>query len=438
MTSEIVRIIVGNIIHCSKQYEINTIEKGFIMVLGNKILAVDNELALEEVKSRLNLTDHETEKIVLKESQILIPGLIDTHIHAPQYPNCGLGYDKPLLEWLDIYTYKLEKRYRNQEFAKKVFNAVVRKTLDHGTTTACYFASLFENSSIALVDAAIKHGQRAFVGKINMTTLAPDDYIETPSESIKTTKKFIEDVKAKKNDLVQPIITPRFALSVDMDLMKELGKIAKEQDLHIQTHICENLDEIRLVKEKYNLLYAKVYDEANLLTSKTVLAHGIYLTEDELKLLAQRGTSVSHCPESNTCLKSGLCDVKKLIAAGVKVGLGTDVSGGPSPSIVSAMKAALDTSVHISFNKENYTPMTYADVFYLATLGGAEALALEDKTGNFEAGKDFDALIIDMDIENSSVDYLLGCKPDEILQKFIYFGDDRNVLNVFVAGKRVK
>ncbi|KAJ8924372.1 hypothetical protein NQ315_007168 [Exocentrus adspersus] len=418
MSCEKLLIVFGNIVHCTEQFKIHVIENGFVMVSANKILEVNKESALLEAKVRLNITKGcNIEEIRLKKSQILIPGLIDTHIHAPQYPNSGLGYDKPLLDWLDSYTYKLEKKYKDLEFSKKVYNAVVRKTLNHGTTTACYFGSLFADSSMELVDSVIKHGQRALIGKINMITLAPSDYLETRSESVARTESFIKAVLAKQNDLVQPVITPRFALSVDMDLMTELGRIAKQYDLHIQ---------------------ASRLNFSSHTSRKTILAHGIYLTDSELKLLAERGTSVSHCPESNTCLKSGLCDVRRLIEAGIKVGLGTDVSGGPSASVVQAMKAALDVSVHISFQKPSYVPLNFEAVFYLATLGGAEALAYEDKIGNFETGKDFDALIVDMDLENCSSDYLLDCSPSEILQKFIYLGDDRNIVNVFVAGRRVK
>ncbi|KAJ8978753.1 hypothetical protein NQ317_002158 [Molorchus minor] len=398
-----------------------------------EILAIGQATHLEQAKNINQISNDDVENIVLTKTQILIPGLIDTHIHAPQYPNCGLGYDKPLLEWLDHYTYKLEKKIPRSRTIQES-----RKTLDHGTTTSCYFGSLFYDSSMILVDAAIKHGQRALIGKINMTTLAPDDYVETPEESLSCTKKFIEDVQAKQNKLVQPIITPRFALSLDMDLMAELGQLAKQHGLHIQTHIAENVDELKMVEEKYRMPYATVYDKANLLTPKTVLAHGIYLTDDEVNLIVKRGTSIAHCPDSNTCLKSGLCDVRRLQAAGVKVGLGTDVAGGSSPSIVRTMKAALDTSVHISFREKNYQPLDYTDVFYLATLGGAEALALEEEIGNFAIGKDFDALIVDMDAEGSSVDFLLHCSPRELLQKFIYYGDDKNIKSVFVAGKSVK
>ncbi|CAH1117810.1 unnamed protein product [Phaedon cochleariae] len=434
---DIVQIFVGNFIHCTERLKLQVVENGFIIVKGRKIVATGKKADLNSTKARLDLKDGADEKI-LTGSQILIPGFVDTHIHAPQYPNCGLGYDKPLLEWLETYTYKVEKIYRDQELSRRVFDAVVKNTLANGTTTACYFASLFNNSSMLLVDAAIRHSQRALIGKINMTTLAPDDYLETPEESLENTKIFIEYVKSQKSDLVKPVITPRFALSVDMDLMKKLGDLAAYEDLHIQTHISENSSEVDMVVSKYNMLYANVYDEAQLLTSKTILAHGVYLTDEEIQLIARRGASISHCPESNTCLKSGLCDVYNLLNRGVIVGLGTDVSGGPLPSILRAMKAALDTSIHISFQYKNYMPLTYKDVFYLATLGGAEALSLHDKIGNFQEGKDFDALIIDMDAKDSPVDFLLECSVLEIFQKFIYTGDDRNIINVFVAGKQVK
>ncbi|KAG5884346.1 hypothetical protein JTB14_024425 [Gonioctena quinquepunctata] len=437
MTVEKVQVIVGNIIHCKGKFEVQVLDRGFIIFQGSKMLAIGEEADLSNTKMKLNLNAN-FEKTILKSSQIIIPGLIDTHIHAPQYPNCGLGYDKPLLEWLDTYTYKLEKQYRDQDFSKKAFKGVVKKTIDHGTTTACYFGSMFNKTTEILVDTVIEYGQRALVGKLNMTTLAPDDYIEKPKESISNTIDFIRFVESKKTLLVKPIITPRFALSLDMDSMKELGKIAQKEKLHIQSHIAENTDEVNSVQSKFQMPYADVYDKANLLTSKTILAHGIYLSNTELKLLAERKTSISHCPESNTCLKSGLCDVRRLLDFGLEVGLGTDVSGGPSPSIVRAMRAALDVSIHLSFQEKCYVPLTYEDVFYLATLGGAKALSMDAEIGSFQPGKQFDALIVDMDVDNCSADHILNCSPLELLQKFIYTGDDRNIVNVYVAGTVIK
>ncbi|EFA06106.1 guanine deaminase [Tribolium castaneum] len=431
------RVILGQIIHCINLNTLSVLDNGFVLIgIDGKIKATGNASDLESAKKQLNFTRLET--ITLKKKQILLPGFIDTHIHAPQYPNAGLGYDKPLLEWLDSYTYKLEKKYKDLELSKKVYDAVVRKTLDYGTTTACYFASLYDDSSLILANSVTKFGQRAFVGKVNMTKLAPSDYVETAQESIDNTLKFIRNVRAINNPLVQPIITPRFALSVDMDVMKKLSLIAKEYNLNIQTHISENKDEVKMVHETYNDLYASVYHTANLLTPRTVLAHGIHLSEDEMKLLHKTGTSISHCPESNVYLSSGICDVRKLWEHGINVALGTDVSGGASPSIINAMRSAISASTNLSFTKSKYTKLTYVDVFYMATLGGAKALALDNEIGNFEVGKSFDAVIVDLDIEHSSADLLSECTPQELLQKLVFLGDDRNVVKVFVNGKIVK
>jgi len=428
-------IYIGNIIHCNKPFTVHTFEKGFIAVRGSKILAIDNVSALGHHKTQLAL--HNTHEVILTDSQILIPGLIDTHIHAPQYPNIGVGLDKPLLEWLEAYTFPLEKKYKDAEFSRKVYNAVVKRTLYHGTTTACYFATIFGDTSLLLVNAAIKYGQRAFVGKVNMTRFAPCDYMESSEDTISNTRRFIESVLARQSDLVKPIIMPRFALSVSTDDMKKLGDLAKEYNLPIQTHISENLNEIREVEKVFSKSYAEVYDDADLLTEKTTLAHAIYLSKSEIELIAERGTSISHCPSSNICLKSGLCDVKALVHADINVGLGTDVSGGRSVSIIDAMRSAVDTSIAISFNKTDYDPLNCYDAFYLATLGGAQALSIDDVTGNFEVGKDFDALIVDMHVEGCT-DFLHECTPLELLQKFVFVGDDRNVVSVFVSGKQVK
>lgn len=421
--------IVGNIIHCVNPYKVQLIENGYVSVKEGKITEIGHS----------PLEQHSTTDIIyLTNSQILIPGLIDTHIHAPQYPNVGLGYDKTLLEWLLTYTYPTEAKYKDIDYSKIVYNALVNKVLSYGTTTACYFGSLFKESTLALADSIINYGQRALVGKINMIRLAPDNYIESREESISETKQFIAEIKSRNNKLIMPIITPRFALSVDTELMLQLSLIAKQEDVHIQSHISENTDEIRSVVQMYNTDYATAYDHGGMLTNKTIMAHGVHLTDLELMLLKERGTSISHCPTSNTLLKSGLCDVRKIQYHEINVGLGTDVSGGTSPSIIEAMRSAIATSIHISMGKDNYSPLTYEDVFYLATLGGAKALRLDDKIGNFEVGKEFDALVVDMNVDNSSAHYFDNCTALELLQKFVFLGDDRNVQTVFVAGKKVK
>lgn len=240
-----------------------------------------------------------------------------------------------------------------------------------------------------------------------------------------------------------------------MQLLKELATLANDNGLNIQSHISESVAEIQLVRDTFGMGYAATYDAAGLLTERTVMAHGVHLDDDELTLFAKRQTSIAHCPTSNTDLRSGLFDVKRARAFGVTVGLGTDVSGGHSPSVLNALKDALGVSHHLNFVKNRlimgtgrmdyagpaYSPMTMSEAIYLATLGGAEAMAVSDVVGNFVVGKEFDALLIDV-MAADPIDWFDGAvaQPDlmTLLQKFIYLGDDRNVAKVFVAGRQVK
>ncbi|XP_048506789.1 guanine deaminase isoform X2 [Athalia rosae] len=311
------QLFVGPVIHTDDEGQLVVLQRAAILVENGKIISISENPQPGDVSA-----DYVR---VLSVRQFLIPGFIDGHIHAAQFPNLGVGYDKHLLDWLEAYTFPLEKKYADAGFAEHVYEAVIKRTLTMGTTTACYFASLHRESSVILAKQAAKFGQRCLIGKVNMNQTRKDGYCETTEESITCTRKFIEDIAKINSSLVKPIITPRFALSCDMELMTKLGNMAKEKDLHVQTHISENLDEIEAVTTTYREYpsYSAVYDAAGLLGSKTILAHGIHLGDTELALLKTRECSIIHCPSSNTCLRSGLCDVKRLKDRGLKVGLGT-------------------------------------------------------------------------------------------------------------------
>lgn len=247
--------------------------------------------------------------------------------------------------------------------------------------------------------------------------------------------------------------------------MKKLANLAQEFDLPIQSHISENLDEISFTLEIFpgHKNYAEVYNTAGLLTNKCIMAHGVHLLDEELKLFAEKGTAVAHCPNSNSNLKSGMMDVKRLIEFGVKVGLGSDVSGGNRIGILDCMRSALDVSQHFNFFKKQhiqgtgkvphneanltYIPMNYKQAIFLATLGGAQTCSIDNKVGNFLKGKDFDALLIDVYAgsvdkfnipTNVSDKWTAEYKFQQKLQKFIYVGDDRNISHVYVKGKQIK
>ncbi|XP_011870403.1 PREDICTED: guanine deaminase [Vollenhovia emeryi] len=435
------QVFIGPLIHTDDNEKLIIKEKVAVFLQDGKITRVSENYTSNPPNTDDSSEISPSEEVtVLSPGQFMMPGFIDGHTHAVQLPNLGLGYSKCLLDWLETYTFPLEREYINAKFAEQVFEAVVKRTIGTGTTTACYFASLYAEASTILAEKAAKLGQRAFIGKVNMNTPRDDGYYESTEKSIKDTVAFIKSIEQIGNPLVRPIITPRFALSCNMELMQELAKIAKKKDLHIQTHVSENKAEVAAVIETFphQPSYTAVYDAAGLLTNKTVLAHGVHLTDNELAILSERGSAVIHCPSSNLHLKSGLCDVQRLKANNVKVGLGTDVSGGASYSMLDEMRSVLGVSNCLSFMRDNYTPLSYKDVFHMATLGCAKALSIEDKVGNLMPGKEFDALIVDLNAEGSLLDNLREYTLEENLQRFIYAGDERNIIAVYVNGRKVK
>ncbi|XP_062455734.1 guanine deaminase isoform X1 [Rhea pennata] len=376
----------------------------------------------------------------LSNHEFFMPGLVDTHIHAPQYSFAGTRVDLPLLQWLTTYTFPTEAKYKDSDFAEEVYTRVVRRTLKNGTTTACYFATIYTDTSLLLAEIIDKFGQRAFVGKVcmDMNDSVPQ-YKETTAESIQETERFVKELLEKKYPRVQPIVTPRFGPSCTEDLLCALGNLAQAHDLHVQSHISENEEELLLVQSQFPAYqhYTDVYDRNRLLTSKTVMAHACHLSEEELKLFSLRGSAISHCPNSNFSLRSGILNVQKVLKHNVKLGLGTDVAGGYSASMLDAIRNTMIASNALQVNKVNKTGLTLKEAFRLATLGGSQVLGLEDVIGNFEVGKEFDALLINTKASDSPFDLFSADAFEDILQKFLYLGDDRNISEVYVSGRQV-
>ncbi|NWQ87034.1 GUAD deaminase, partial [Burhinus bistriatus] len=374
----------------------------------------------------------------LSNHEFFMPGMVDTHIHAPQYSFTGTRVDLPLLQWLTTYTFPTEAKYKDSDFAEEVYTRVVRRTLKNGTTTACYFATIYTDTSLLLAEIIDKFGQRAFVGKVcmDMNDSVPQ-YKEITADSVQETER------------VHPVITPRFGPSCTEDLLCALGDLAQARDLHVQSHISENEDELKLVENMFPAYqnYTELYDKNKLLTSKTVMAHACYLSEEELKLFSLRGAAISHCPNSNFSLRSGVLNVQKVLKHNVKLGLGTDVAGGYSASMLDAIRKTMMASNSLQINKVNETGLTLEEAFQLATLGGSQALGLDDVIGNFEVGKEFDALLINTKASDSPFDLFPAdnfevIRTGLIIQKITgkdvgKVCDDRNISEVYVAGKQV-
>ncbi|KAL3063351.1 hypothetical protein OYC64_003088 [Pagothenia borchgrevinki] len=438
-TTKINYVYRGTFIHSTQQTPLQILEDELLGVdTDGKIAFIGKAAELDSLSQTFGFCPSEV--IQLAQHEFFMPGLVDTHIHAPQYSYAGTALDLPLLEWLNKYTFPVESRFKDLEFAQQVYSQVVKRTLRNGTTTACYFATIHTDASLLLAQIANDFGQRALVGKVCMDmNNSVKHYKETYQESLDETSRFIAELLNKKYPLVRPVVTPRFALSCTGALMGQLGAIAKNNNLHIQSHISENLEEVKLVKELFpeSKSYTDLYHKHNLLTDKTVMAHGCYLSDEELALFRETGASLSHCPNSNISLYSGMLDVRNVLKHSVKLGLGTDVAGGYSASMLDAVRRARDTSKVLTIQDPKYDTLTFEEVFRLATLGGSQALSLDDRTGNFEVGKDFDALRVNVAAADGPIDLIKIEEPKIILEKFLNLGDDRNIVEVFVAGRKV-
>ncbi|EGC38026.1 hypothetical protein DICPUDRAFT_76363 [Dictyostelium purpureum] len=442
---KIVKLFKGTIIH--------SVELEKVEILTNSLVGIGKEGIIVYLKSAfedLNQLEDQVKKLSVEHeipnecivdmgNKFLIPGFIDTHAHAPQYHNAGTGTDLPLLKWLEKYTFPVESKFKDLKFAENVYSKVVNRMLKNGTTTCCYYATIHVEASELLANIAGERGQRAFIGKVCMDRHSPDHYIETTEDSLNDTKEFVERILSKGNPLIQPIITPRFAPSCTNLLMEGLGKLANEKKTLIQSHLSENKDEIEWVKSLYPGIesYTHVYKHFDLLNERTIMAHCVHLSEEELHLISEQQTSISHCPISNFTLSSGNLDVRKVLKKNIKLGLGTDLSGGYHPSILQVMRDSIKCSNSHFFIDGEHKPLTFEEAFYLATVGGSRVVNMEDRIGNFQVGKDFDAQIIDPFAPNTPIDVFENDTIKDIFQKFIYLGDDRNLSSLYIKGKKI-
>jgi len=428
------QVLVGLLVDCREDWSLRA-ERGLLVVRGERIVERAEESDLPTV-----LATHQGAKVVvLGPDEFVLPGLVDTHIHASQFPNAGLALDLTLLDWLERYTFPTERGLAQLPKAQEVYGRCVRTTLSSGTTTACYFATIHREPSLALARTCADLGQRALIGKVCMDRNSPPDYSETTAASLAETEAFCQEVLQQGSPLVRPVVTPRFVPTCSRPLLEGLAALAARQGLHIQSHLAENQPECRWVKELEPdcQSYTEVYHRAGLLTPRTVLAHCVHLSQDEIELIRETGAGVSHCPNSNFSLKSGVCDVQRLRAAGVKVGLGTDCSGGYSPSLLNAMRMAVTASNSLACRDTAYTPLQFSDALYLATRGGAEVLDMQGELGALQPGMQADLLRVNM--ANQEATKLFGQESAaDRVSKFVFLGDDRNIAQVWVSGRLVK
>jgi len=387
----------------------------------------------------------------LGSETVLVPGLIDLHIHAPQWQQLGTALDLPVQDWLQTYTFPLEARFADTAMAGVVYRDLVTTLLAHGTTTAVYFASVHEAATLVLAETCAEAGQRAFVGRVAMDhpDATPEWYRDADAASgLTASARSIEAIRAADADrgLVMPIITPRFLPACTDELLIGLGTLAEDTGVRIQTHCSESDWHHAHALERFGTTDTSALDDFGLLRDHTVLAHGNHVTDADISLIAARGAVIGHCPVSNAYFANAVLPLPELLTAGVRVGLGTDIGAGVRPGVLQQCHEAVTMSrlrrdgVHAGLpSVARGAPDASIDTttaFWLATAGGAEALGLP--LGVLEPGRRFDAVAIDLDHRHGVIRRHAELDDDErLFEKVVRLAQTSDIRQVWVDGRTV-
>lgn len=387
----------------------------------------------------------------LTPGQYLLPGFIDLHVHAPQWAQAGGALDVPLYDWLHTYTFPLEARFSDLDFAAGVYNDLVGTLLANGTTTALYFATVHQEASLRLAEICAEKGQRGLVGKVVMDD--PQQNLEYYRDAdtvtaLRDTEQFILAVKqlaASVKQGVYPVITPRFIPSCTDGALKGLGELAAQHNVHVQSHCSESDWAHQHVQERCGKHDAFALHDFGLLGDKSVMAHCNFLSEDDAELFAATGTAISHCPISNAYFANSVIPLARWMDKGVDIGLGSDLSGGFSPSLFDNARQAVISSRMLEDGVNPLLPagergvpqsrITIDEAFYLATAGGGESLSLP--IGRLAEGYAWDVQIIDTSLPSAKLP-IYGNEPlQDIFQKIMYLSRPENIREVWVQGEKV-
>lgn len=364
--------------------------------------------------------------------KLVMPGFIDTHIHYPQAEMVG-AYGEQLLEWLNNYTFPTEARYKDEDYSREMSTFFIKQLLRNGTTTALVFGTVHPESVNALFGEAKKINMRIIAGKVMMDRNAPDYLLDTSDVGYNQSKELIE--KWHKKGRLLYAVTPRFAPTSSPEQLAMAGKLKQEfPDVYVQTHLCENKNEIGWVKELFpeNENYLDVYHQHGLTGSKSVFAHCIHLEEKEWDCLQETDSAIAFCPTSNLYLGSGLFKLQEAWKRKIKVGMGTDIGAGTTFNMMQTLNEAYKV-MQLQQQK-----LSAYEAFYLATLGGAKSLSLDHLIGNFEVGKEADFVVIDpCSTPLQQLRYDSSKDLSDKLFLLMTLGDDRSIYRTYVDGRLV-
>lgn len=415
-------IYKAHLIFTPERSRFEVMENGYIAVENGRVQAVASNLA------QLGATEADVTDF---GDCLLIPAMNDMHVHAPQYRNLGLAMDLELLPWLDNYTFPEESKFSDTAYAERMYRRFVYDLWRQGTMRAVCFATVHLESTRLLMRLFQEAGMGAWVGKVNMNRNCPEALCESVEDAASGIEALVSEF-ADKDALVRPIVTPRFVPSCTPDMLRMCGQMAQRYGLPVQSHLSENTGEIAWVRElePESRSYGDAYNRYGLFgQTPTIMAHCVWTDGEELELMQRNGVMVAHCPTSNLNLSSGMAPIRTFLEKGIRVGLGSDISAGHSLSLFRTMVYAIQVS-KMHFQRDHSKPfLTLSEAFWLATKSAGSFFG---QVGSFEPGYEFDALVID-DHDLNHDNYSLA----ERLERFIYLGDDRQIVRRFCRGREI-
>lgn len=424
--NEPVFILKGNVVYSKNKDELRILKDHYLISESGLVKGVFEKVPPEY--AQVSVSDY--------GECLIIPGLTDLHVHAPQYTFRAMGMDMELLEWLETNTFPEEAKYQDLEYARRAYRIFTDNLKRSATTRACIFGTIHRDATLLLMDQLEQSGLVTYVGKVNMDRNCPD-YLreESAEESGIQTVEWIKDVLHKKYQNTMPILTPRFTPSCSDELMENLKKIQMYYQIPVQSHLSENPGEIAWVKElcPWSEFYGDAYDRFGLFGAdcKTVMAHCVYSGKEEQQRMKENGVFIAHCPESNMNLSSGVAPVRTFLEEGLHVGIGSDVAGGSTENLFKAMALAIQASkLRWRMQDDSLKPLTLEEVFYIATKGGGEFFG---NVGSFEQGFELDAVVLD----DTRIVHSQNLDVRARLERMIYLADEREVRAKYVRGREI-
>ena len=415
-------VLKGDLCYSKDPHTLEAVQNGYLVVLEGRSAGVFQELPCQY--RGLPLEDW--------TGRLVIPGLTDLHVHAPQYAFRGLGMDLELLDWLEARVFPEEAKYRDLDYARKAYGIFAGDLKRGATTRACVFATAHTRATELLMDLLEDTGLVTMVGRVNMDRNCPDTIREPSAKaSAEETVRWLDDTVGKYRR-TKPILTPRFIPSCSDELMERLADIQRRYGLPLQSHLSENEGERAWVQElcPASRFYGDAYASFGLFGGdvRTIMAHCVLSSDEEISLIRDRGVYIAHCPQSNANLASGVAPVRRYLDADLNLGLGSDVAGGSSLSILRAMADAVQCSkLRWRLSDQSLAPLTVPEAFWLATAGGGSFFG---PVGSFAPGYEVDAVVLD----DSRLKTPLDLTIQERLERGVYLLEDRDVIKKYVSG----